>query len=93
MEEYLTVDELGARIKFSKQSLYNMIHNKTFILGEHYLKPTPKKILFKWSEIQLWMGESFGSDNKPTTRILEQTNMTRNAANSVRNTNSSAIRI
>ena len=68
MEEYLTVKELSAKIKFSKQSLYNLIHKGTFVLGRHYLKPTPKKILFKWSEIQAWMGES--SSNKT---ILEST--------------------
>ncbi len=57
MEEYLTVKELSYRIKFSKQSLYNLIHKETFILGKHYLKPTPKKVLFKWSEICTWLGE------------------------------------
>ena len=57
MDEYLTVNELSARIKFSKQSLYNLIHKGSLVLGKHYLKPTPKKILFKWSEIQLWMGD------------------------------------
>ena len=55
MEEYLTVDELSSKIKFSKQSLYNLIYKKTFIKGKHYFKPTPKKILFKWSEIQAWI--------------------------------------
>ena len=55
MEEYLTVDELSSKIKFSKQSLYNLIYKKTFIMGKHYFKPTPKKILFKWSEIQGWI--------------------------------------
>ena len=57
MEEYLTVKELSEKIKFSKQSLYNLIHRGSFILGKHYLKPTPKKILFKWSEILSWMGD------------------------------------
>jgi excisionase family DNA binding protein len=56
-EEYLTVDELAARIKFSRQTLYNLIHKGTFVRGRHFLKPTPKKILFKWSAIQAWMGE------------------------------------
>ena len=55
MEEYLTAQELSHRIKFSKQTLYNLIYKGTLVLGKHYLKPTPKKILFKWSEIQLWM--------------------------------------
>ena len=31
MEEYLTITELSARIKFSKQSLYNLIHKGTFV--------------------------------------------------------------
>lgn len=55
MEMYLTVDELASRIKFSKQSIYNFIYKKTFIMGKHYFKPTPKIILFKWSEIQAWI--------------------------------------
>jgi hypothetical protein len=60
MEEYLTVNELSARIKFSKQTLYNLIYKGTFVIGKHYLKPSPKKILFKWSEIHKWMkGRSF----------------------------------
>ena len=66
MEEYLTVNELSARIKFSKQSLYNLIHKGTFVLGKHYLKPTPKKVLFKWSEILAWIGESLSSEEEIT---------------------------
>lgn len=57
MEEYLTVKELSQRIKLAVQTIYNFIHEGKFILGKHYLKPTPKKILFKWSAIQEWMGE------------------------------------
>lgn len=54
-EEYLTVEELSARIKFSRQSIYNLIFKKEFILQEHYLKPRPKKILFKWSAVKAWL--------------------------------------
>ena len=57
MEEYLTVKELSQRVKMAVQTIYNFIHEEKFILGKHYLKPTPKKILFKWSEIKEWMGE------------------------------------
>ena len=71
MEEYLTVDELSSKIKFSKQSLYNLIYKKTFIMGKHYFKPTPKKILFKWSEIQTWVERS--SDINNETLINEST--------------------
>ena len=63
MQEYCTVYELSERIKFSKQTLYNLIHRGVFILGKHYLKPSPKKILFKWSEIQAWMGEATASND------------------------------
>ena len=54
-EEYLTVAELSERIKFSKQSIYNMIFKGEFILRQHYLKPRPKKILFKWSAVKYWL--------------------------------------
>ena len=64
MEEYLTVKELSSRIKYSKQSLYNLISKKKFKLGEHYLKPTPKKILFKWSKIEEWLRQSANIDEK-----------------------------
>lgn len=67
-EEYLTVKELSEKIKFSKQSLYNLIHRGTFVLGKHYLKPTPKKVLFKWSKIREWMGESLYSQEAPDTK-------------------------
>lgn len=63
MEEYLTVSELSARIKFSRQSLYNLIHRGVFVLGKHYLKPTPKKVLFKWSEIKEWIGDASSLSN------------------------------
>ena len=68
MEEYLTVKELSDKIKFSRQSLYNLIHKGTFILGRHYLKPTPKKVLFKWSEIREWMGEEPQSNESTNLR-------------------------
>ena len=68
-EEYLTVPELSARIKFSRQTLYNLIHKRTFVLGKHFLKPTPKKILFKWSEIRSWLGETGGAEMTPQTQI------------------------
>lgn len=58
MEEYLTIDELCGRIKFQRQTIYNLIHRKIFLAGKHFLKPSPKKILFRWSAIQAWLGES-----------------------------------
>ena len=65
VEEYLTVEELGERIKYKKQSIYNKIYKGVFVLGKHFLKPSPKKILFKWSEILKWLGD------KPYDQIKE----------------------
>jgi predicted DNA-binding transcriptional regulator AlpA len=56
-EEYLTVKELSERIKYKIQSIYNMIYQKKYVLGKHYKKPSPKKILFIWSEIEKWLGD------------------------------------
>jgi predicted DNA-binding transcriptional regulator AlpA len=54
-EEYLTVKELSTKIKFSQQTIYNMIHKGDFIKGLHYVKPRPKKILFIWSAVSTWL--------------------------------------
>ena len=62
-EIYLSLKELSQKIKYSPQSLYNMIHTRVFILGEHYVKPSPKKILFKWSVVQIWLDGNTGKDN------------------------------
>ncbi len=56
-DELLTVEELCERIKYKKQSIYNLIYRDKFILGIHFLKPSPKKILFKWSAILDWIGD------------------------------------
>lgn len=52
---YLTVLELSTQIKYSEQSIYNLICNGTLIEGKHFFKPTPKKVLFKWQAIVEWI--------------------------------------
>ncbi len=54
-EEYLTVVELSERIKFSKQTIYNLISKKVFEINKHFIKPRPKKILFIWAKVKAWM--------------------------------------
>ncbi len=61
-EQYLTVSDLSDLIRYSKQSIYNLIHRKVFVLNKHYFKPTPKKLLFKWTEIQRWIEKPPCSD-------------------------------
>ena len=54
-EQYLTVKELSEKIKFSQQTIYNMIHKGDFVKGRHYIKPRPKKVLFLWSAVSAWL--------------------------------------
>ena len=60
-EQYLTVRELSEKIRYSQQTLYNMMHKKLFIRGEHYIKPSRKKVLFLWSAVPEWMESTEGS--------------------------------
>lgn len=75
MEEYLTVMELSQRIKLARQTIYNLIYKNVFILNHHYLKPTPKKVLFKWSAILAWMegningGEGLAAEISPAEKV------------------------
>jgi hypothetical protein len=71
MEEYLTVAEVAARIKYCPQSIYNFIYRGKFVLGVHYFKPTNKKILFIWSAVEQWL---YGSSiNAGQEGLLEKT--------------------
>ncbi len=66
MIKYLTINELSIAIKYNKQSIYNMIHKGTFEIGKHYLKPTPKKLLFKWDAIEKWLERVPAGDENNT---------------------------
>jgi predicted DNA-binding transcriptional regulator AlpA len=54
-EDYLTVTELSQKIKFARQTIYNLISKKIFEINKHFIKPRPKKILFKWAAVKAWM--------------------------------------
>ena len=66
-EEYLTVEDLSRRIRFSKQTIYNMISSKKFVRGQHYLKPSRKKVLFLWSGIREWLEDQNQGDDESTS--------------------------
>jgi len=55
MEEYLTTNELSQRIKMKPGSIRNLINNGKLVLNIHYVKPTPRKLLFIWSAIEAWL--------------------------------------
>ncbi|MGD0236996.1 MAG: hypothetical protein ABSC55_20985 [Syntrophorhabdales bacterium] len=66
-EEYLTVAELSRRIKFSRQTIYNMISTKKFVKGLHYVKPSRKKVLFTWSNTRAWLEDHNTSADQQDT--------------------------
>lgn len=55
MEQYLTAKELGERIKMTPGTIRNLVWKKVFIKGVHYLKPTPRKLVFIWSAVEGWL--------------------------------------
>jgi predicted DNA-binding transcriptional regulator AlpA len=76
-EQYLTVKELSDKIKFSQQTIYNMIHQGVFIKGRHYIKPRPKKLLFLWTAVHAWLespGETAAEIQKPSDKEIINTN-------------------
>ena len=57
-EEYLTTRELSKRIKMAPGTIRNLVWRNKFKQNIHYLKPTPRKLLFVWSEVLAWLHEN-----------------------------------
>jgi len=64
MEEYLTTQELSARIKLAPGTIRNLVWQKRLLENVHYVKPTPRKLLFLWSRVEQWL---LGSADPATT--------------------------
>jgi len=57
----MTVNELGSRIKMSPGTIRNLVWQKKLLKDIHYLKPTPRKLLFIWSAVESWLrGDHIG---------------------------------
>jgi len=73
-EEYITIDELGTKLRLSPKSIRNKMASGVFIKGVHYFSPDGMGPRFKWSAIVAWMeaGEqeqpSNGEDRIPMAR-------------------------
>jgi len=67
MEEYLTTAQLSARIKMAQGTIRNLIWKEVLIEHTHFIKPTPRKLLFKWSAIEKWL-------NRIPADVLPNTN-------------------
>ena len=55
LEEYITIDELAARLKLKPKTIKNKMVNGTFIKGVHYFSPDGMGPRFKWSAIVKWL--------------------------------------
>ena len=65
MEEYLTTVELSERIKMAPGTIRNLVWKNELKKNVHYLKPTSRKLLFVWSQIQEWLYRN-SSNGVPT---------------------------
>ena len=63
MEEYLTAKELAARIKMAPGTVRNLVWRKVLTENIHYLKPTPRKVLFIWSAIEAWLHGNYPKED------------------------------
>jgi len=55
MKEYLTTNELSQQIKMAPGTIRNLVCKGIFVNGVHYIKPTPRKLLFIGSAIEAWL--------------------------------------
>jgi hypothetical protein len=55
MKEYLTTNELSQQIKMAPGTIRNLVYKGIFVNGVHYIKPTPRKLLFIGSAIEAWL--------------------------------------
>ena len=56
-EEYLTINEVTARLKLSPKTIKNKMASGIFRRGVHYFSPRGLRPRFKWSAVQAWLEE------------------------------------
>jgi hypothetical protein len=56
-EEYLTINELAARLKIKPKTIKNKMASGIFKKGIHYFSPRGLRPRFKWSAVQAWIEE------------------------------------
>ena len=75
MEEYLTTVELSKRIKMAPGTIRNLIWQKKLKKGVHYFKPTSRKLLFVWSEVQVWLRDGNANNSAATDQVRSLINI------------------
>ena len=54
-EEYLTIEELAARLKLNRKTVRNKMAAGVFQKDVHYFSPEGIGPRFKWSVVQAWL--------------------------------------
>jgi len=71
-EEYLTIDEVAARLKLKRKTVANKMSAGIFLKGVHYFSPPGLGPRFKWSAVVTWLERSgqaeFAEDLIPMAR-------------------------
>jgi hypothetical protein len=78
-DEYLTVAELGARLKLTRKTVRNRMYDGTWRKGEHWFAPKGIRPRFRWAAIVAWLeapelppvpgpGAAFGPEIPPARR-------------------------
>lgn len=57
-EEYLTIDEVSARLKLKRKTVANKMSAGIFLKGVHYFSPPGLGPRFKWSAVVTWLEQS-----------------------------------
>ena len=57
LEEYLTIEELSARLKIKPKTIKNKMASGIFRRGTHYFSPVGLGPRFKWSAVVAWLEE------------------------------------
>ena len=60
-EEYLTIDEVAARIKLSPKTIKNKMGSGIFRKDVHYFSPRSLRPRFKWSAVQTLFPKRYGT--------------------------------
>jgi hypothetical protein len=66
LEEYLTIEELSARLKIKPKTIKNKMTAGIFRKGVHYFSPAGLGPRFKWSAVVAWIE---GDDNQQQSGI------------------------
>jgi hypothetical protein len=70
-EEYLTTAELSQRIKMAPGTIRNLVWKGELKENVHFLKPTPRKLLFVWRAVEAWLHGKPASCSPQPAEIME----------------------